>query len=31
MLIETNIGGAYAVYADKSVLHSLGAQLINGK
>jgi LCP family protein required for cell wall assembly len=31
MLIETNIGGAYAVYADKSVLHSLGAQLIEGK
>ncbi len=30
MLTETNIGGAYAIYADVSVLHFLGAQLIEG-
>lgn len=30
MLTETNIGGAYVIYADVSVLHFLGAQLIEG-
>jgi polyisoprenyl-teichoic acid--peptidoglycan teichoic acid transferase len=31
LLVETNIGGAYSVYADASVLRGLGARLIEGE